>query len=130
MVSISDGLSTLTIECEDHVAYDIPYRISVSVGERFKAQCDDLFFVVGPDLREQFKRFERLEISEVEVPIDEGGFIRVQRKSLGAITVQYRILDSQIGDICSITGRIKIDGEWASETLSNLGRIAFSKVAE
>ncbi|WP_308990324.1 hypothetical protein [Roseibacillus persicicus] len=129
-MKISDGVTLLTIECEDLVAYDVPYTVSVSVGRNFTALCENLFFIVGPELRARFKAFERLEFEDVKVGVDEDGFIKATRKSRGGIVIDYRLSDSNIAESCAISGRIEIEGEDAGSVLGELRNILFSKVAE
>ena len=63
-------------------------------------------------VRERFAEFADLRTAQTEIPLTEGGWIRLERDNKGYITVRYRI--GTLKAFAAMEGEVFVDSEFAS----------------
>jgi len=94
---------------------------SASSGRRFTASHDCVMMDASEPVREGFAKFADLESTQTEIPLSEGGWIRLERDSRGYITVSYRIGGWKA--VAAMEGEVLIEGEYANSFCREFGAL-------
>ena len=93
--------------------------VATASGGRFTASHDELIMNTDEGTLRRFADFESLKSEQIEIPITEGGWLRLQRDSPGYIKVRYRIGGWKAS--AAMEGEVVIDGEYASRFCREFG---------
>lgn len=85
---------------------------SPSSGRRFTASHDCVMMDTSEPVRERFAKFADLVSAQTEIPLSEGGWIRLERDKRGYITVRYRIGGWKAA--AAMEGEVFIEGEFTN----------------
>jgi hypothetical protein len=91
-----------------------PWRIeavATSKAQRFSAVHERVILENSLTTAQQFAVFEALKTQKVEIPLTEGGWLRLERDARGYITVCYRISCWNLGAV--LKGKVTVEGEFA-----------------
>ena len=94
---------------------------SASSGRRFTASHDCVMMDVSGPVRERFAKFADLGSTQTEVPLSEGGWIRLERDNRGYITIRYRIGGWKAS--AAMEGEVFIEGEFANSFCREFGAL-------
>ena len=67
------------------------HAVASASSRRFTASHDCVMMDASDPVRERFAEFADLKTTRIEIPLSEGGWIRLERDNRGYITVLYRI---------------------------------------
>jgi hypothetical protein len=73
------------------------------------------------DTLKRFADFESLNGEQVEIPLTEGSWLRLQRDSKGYITLSYRISGWKAS--AAMEGEIVVEGEFAGKCCREIGAL-------
>jgi hypothetical protein len=118
----------LTVERLDPEASFSAYRVeAVTRGSQSEFRCchDAVVFDTSEKSSRLLADFQELKLHSIELPISEGGWIRVGRDAHGQITVHYRVAHWRLA--AALEGQILVDGEFANRFCTELRLLLWGK---
>ncbi len=94
---------------------------TASSGRRFTASHDCVMMDASEPVRKRFAEFADLRTTRIEIPLTEGGWIRLERDNRGYITVRYRIGGWKAS--AAMEGEVLIEGEFANSFYREFGAL-------
>ncbi len=95
--------------------------LATGSGRRFFASHDRLMLDSSVQVLQRFADFEALKSPRVEIPLTEGGWLRLERDARGLITVRYRIGGWKPS--AAMEGEISVEGEFAGSFCQDFGAL-------
>jgi hypothetical protein len=93
--------------------------VATSGGRRFSAVNDRIVAFSSEETNLRFADFADLKISEFELRISEGGWLRFKRDLRGYVTVRYRvcgdILAGMESFLAAMEGEVIVEGEYTNQ---------------
>jgi len=101
-----------------------PWRIeavATGPGQRFSAVHDWVMLDTSAPAVQRFADFEALRTRRVEIPLTEGGWLRLERDARGYVTVHYRVGGSKAR--AALKGEVTVEGEFAGSFCREFGAL-------
>jgi hypothetical protein len=95
--------------------------IATSSGARFTAVHDRLMLDSSDETLSRFADFESLKSEQMEIPLTEGGWLRLHRDTRGSIRVRYRIGGWKA--TTAMEGALVVEGEFAGGFCREFGAL-------
>jgi hypothetical protein len=95
--------------------------VATAKGQRFTAVHDRVMLDTSEETIQQFAEFESLATQRVEVRLTEGGWVRLERDTRGAVTVSYRLASWKGHAV--LKGEAIVDGEFAGACCRELAAL-------
>lgn len=116
----------LTSEYEDLVTFRVRMEVSDSRAQ-FRSVHDSVLFDTTPERRAELEKFRTFELTSIELPFTEGGWLRLQRATLGHITCRIRIArHTHCIMVAASESEILIGGEFGDAFCRDLTRLIFA----
>ena len=98
---------------------------AVSSGPRrkFVATHERVVMDSGAAVAQRLTDFAELRSDRFETALSEGGWLRFQRKALGAIVVRYRIGGVAVSMLAAMEGEVLVDGEFSNGFCQEFGAL-------
>jgi hypothetical protein len=99
--------------------------VASASGRKFTAAHDRLMMDSDEATVQRFVEFADLKREQFETPFTEGGWLRFQRDSHGAIIVRYRVGGWKAA--AAMEGEVLVDGEFANSFCREFGALLRSQ---
>jgi hypothetical protein len=118
----------LTVERLDSDASFSAYRVAaVAKGSHTEFRCchDAVVFDTSEKSSQLLADFQELKVHSIDLPISEGGWLRLCRGAHGQIAVRYRVGHWRLA--AALEGEVLVDGEFANRFCAELRTLLWGK---
>lgn len=95
--------------------------VATASGRMFTAAHDSLMFESSDDTLRQLADFESLKSGQLDIPLTEGSWLRLQRDARGYITVRYRIGAWKAS--AAMEAEVVVEGEFSGACCREIGAL-------